>query len=945
MQKLSLLFLGLVLLPALAWGQLTILPPNPPARLDAVVQGQLKIRIAYGVPRQLHVDILGEYGLKKVRGVLPYELSLTYANSMNVVRRFGSQRGVNEEALRFEEPLLRSYVVEYYDLQLTPEQKCARLMSSCSLLEIVEPVIVSQITAVPNDSLVSSQKMLETISVFKAWDIEPGSDSVLIGISDSGVLQEHEDLADALFVNTNEIPDNGIDDDGNGFIDDYNGYNFCTKDDGTKPGNTFNNREGHGTAVAGICGAVTNNAIGIAGIAGKCKLVALKTMPDNSGGIVYGYESILYCALNGIHVVNCSWGSMSKSCIDESVVRYALSRDVAVVAASGNHGTASPFYPCSYRGVLGVGVSDATDFVVSMSGIGPTVDVMAPGEGTKATSNDGTYGNFCCTSGASPIAAGVLGLVRSKYPKLTAIEANALVRETAAPSPWKLIPSNKDSLLLPMGRLDALRAVSMRPDSLPSMEFDTLEIAATNGSVRWTKGDTLSVAITFTSVLAPFTISEIRDVKLTSAAAVGVKILSAPVISVEKSIAHNQQFTLGGITVEVTSETDTATYIVATLVGKTMAGEVFTKRIQMPITPSAAFTTLSNDVLRLSVGDRARIGNTDLDRGQGAGLTYRSWCGQLYEAGLMVASNQRVVDAVRGVRKNNDHFRPKKRFVTPSPLTSIVSDADAPDTMMLGILVEQSVQLATADTGVFVNDITIKNVSDSVISDLAVAYFMDWDLGAQPANNYTTLDTVATHSAVQAVATPVQGEPVVLSAVSSEFSDASPISVGMDNTETYSGFTAASKFEYLVSGTSRQHAPVGDVAVVSGMRFTDGIRPGFSKSFRQIIVIDTLESRAKQLLARYMGAENTPTTLSVGPIAPNPAQNTVYITVKGALQAIATMQVSDLNGRTVMSRSIEAGVSNVRIEVVDVSGLAQGIYRVSVVDGGHQASALLVVTR
>ena len=115
-------------------------------------------------------------------------------------------------------------------------------------------------------------------------------------------------------------------------------------------------------------------------------------MPEGVPGIVYGYESIMYCALNDIDVVNCSWGGFSSSCINQSIIDYAVARGVAVVAAAGNHGTATPFYPGAYNGVLNVGVTNPDDDVISMTGHGPTVDIMAPGQQTWTTSSDSTYG-------------------------------------------------------------------------------------------------------------------------------------------------------------------------------------------------------------------------------------------------------------------------------------------------------------------------------------------------------------------------------------------------------------------------------------------------------------------------------------------------------------------------------------------------------------------------
>ena len=140
------------------------------------------------------------------------------------------------------------------------------------------------------------------MQVFEAWDIFKGDSSIIIGIIDAGALQDHEDLVNSIWRNEGEIPENGIDDDNNGYIDDYNGVNFSYLDDGTDPASTFNVIE-HGTKVAGIAGATVNNKVGIAGIAYNCRIFPMKTSVNGSGNITHGFESMIYAAQNGIKVV------------------------------------------------------------------------------------------------------------------------------------------------------------------------------------------------------------------------------------------------------------------------------------------------------------------------------------------------------------------------------------------------------------------------------------------------------------------------------------------------------------------------------------------------------------------------------------------------------------------------------------------------------------------
>ncbi|RPI67655.1 MAG: T9SS C-terminal target domain-containing protein [Ignavibacteriae bacterium] len=892
------------------------------------------------MPRREHVDVLQRAGLRVLYAVLPYEKSLTHRRTVKPEDQLLEleRRSTLDTAriIVLESELLRSYVVSY-DGDAPPAKMASLLRTGCSEIEICEAVVIDELFSVPNDPRVNEQTMLATIRAFDGWDVHAGSDTVLIGISDSGVRQDHEDLKDAIAVNNGEIPDNNIDDDNNGYVDDYRGYNFCTKDDGTPPGNTYNAVEGHGTAVAGITGASVNNGIGIAGVANACKIVPLKTMPDNIRGIVYGYESIMYCALNGIHVVNCSWGSTSKSCINESVVAYAVARGVAVVAAAGNHGTSTPFYPGSYQGVLNVGVTDAQDNVIAMSGHGPTVDVMAPGQNTVATSNDGTYGGFCCTSGSSPIVAGVVGLVRSLRPELTGLQACAVVRELVVEKPWASVPATIDARLLPRGRVDVLSALdtSATAKALPSFEVLPGTITTTSPDTRWTVGDTISVRVPVVNVLASSQLRSLTFNEVVSTFSPALRVISPVTQPIDLLAETNDTLTLPEILCVVERETDTTEFLSTTLVADPSQGPDRAVTIMLPITPAPAFRILQNDLVTMSVGDRGRIGNTDLDRGQGTGFSYRQWCGQLYEGGLMVSTGNKIVDAVRDVRKTNDHFAPSKRFTRPDPLRSVVTDADAPDSMRIGVEIEQQVWLGAADSTVFYTDITITNISDEILDGVAVAWFCDWDLGNQPVNNRTFLASESWSSVTQCISSTTAQEPVVLMRASTTYADGGPISAGIDNATTYGGFSPSRKITIMNSGTSTQFDDPADVASIVGWRFTSQIPPRHKRSFRVSITIDTSYEGAMDQ-EQYIYAVGSPHpqpidsifTTPLGPLYPNPASSIVMVPVNGVVYdgyEPAMLRVFDAQGREVLQQSYESHSSSVVIPL-DVRTLPNGMY-------------------
>lgn len=918
-----------------AMAQLQYLPAEPPYRPDAVVAGHLKIRVAREYAANAY-DELAKLGLTVVREILPVQQSLRAQD--------GAQRRTKpmqlDEVLAIEERLLRSFVVSYQNPTIPPERMIAALQLGCGPIECAAPWCVMEMCGEPNDPEASKQGLLQLIRATSAWEVEDGTDSVVIGISDSGMRQDHEDLKDALFVRTTEVPGNGMDDDRNGYVDDYNGYSFSAEADGTGFSDTYNPNNGHGTSVAGTCGARVNNSVGIAGVANRCKLFPLRTMPNGTTGIVYGYESIMYCATNNIDVVNCSWGGQSRSCIDEDIVAYAVGLGTAVVAAAGNHGSPVPFFPASYRGVLSVGVVDASDNVVPMSGHGPTVDIMAPGHGSWSTANDGTYAGFCCTSGSAPIASAVVALVRSKHPELGPREACAVVRATAKPAPWAFIPASIDTALLPQGRIDALAAVTADPTTLVSLVLDSVLVAGPNNEARWTVGDTVEVRLRVRNELAPVNVTLLDSIRLAGVGPRGLALVGSPSIPCFISASRGEHFVTTPIRFVVRLATDTATFAVVTVKGTYENGKSFQQTLSCSITPSPAYVTLANDRLRISIGDRGRIGNTDIQRGQGDGVTIGSLCGQMYEGGLIIAANGRLVDNVRRQRGINDHFRSVKGFIHPNPELGVLQDLDAPDSLRIGVQVEQRVVLDSS-RGLLLMDVTVTNVSDTTLYDLAIGWFCDWDLGKQPAENITY--TKSTSQIVKSVTSAV----FAVQSVYSPWADARYTLHGMDNTTTYGGFSQVRKDE-LLRGKEAAFTGVNDVATIVGVRFASPLPPGHVRNLQHVIAVDTSEEDAAELVLNQTKAlyKNTRSPWLVEPIQeifPNPATGVAYVPVSGMQQQLS-VRVVDLAGQEMMRWSVEAPLNHAVVPI-DVSDVPQGSYFVVISDGVRSQHRKLVIRR
>lgn len=282
-----------------------------------------------------------------------------------------------------------------------------------------------QIQQIPNDPRFGTQWNLKVVGALEAWQITTGKSDTVIAIIDTGVNTEHEDIKSKLWINSGEIPNNGRDDDGNGYRDDYYGYNFLDQN------SDLTDLNGHGTGVASITAAATNNGLGIAGINWHARIMVLKTLNRDGGGSFEDVaEALHYAADKGASVVNMSFGANYSNLVLSNAVEYALNKGVVLVAASGNGGS-GVMYPAAYSRVIGVGALDQHNFRASFSNYGTGLEVMAPGvdipiaaAGTflKQPSNR----SYSLGSGTSFAAAHVAGLVSLLLVKDSTLTSSAI---------------------------------------------------------------------------------------------------------------------------------------------------------------------------------------------------------------------------------------------------------------------------------------------------------------------------------------------------------------------------------------------------------------------------------------------------------------------------------------------------------------------------------------
>ncbi|MCD6374749.1 MAG: S8 family peptidase [Caldisericaceae bacterium] len=379
---------------------------------------------------------------------------------------------------------------------------------------------------IPNDPYFDKQWYLKKIGADQAWGLWknglPGDSTVLVGVVDTGVDYEHPELANVLYINPGEDinhdgrftseDENGVDDDGNGYIDDVRGWDFAGSaqpnedpDNDVRPPQAGPHLElSHGTHVAGVIAAMTDNSVGIAGISFRSKIIATKHAFDDDltePSIIKGYSGVLYCAKLGAKIINCSWGGgydfYGKLVVDNVTKNYGA----IVVGAAGNDGhnnDENPQYPSDFDNAVCVAALRNDDKKAYYSNFGEVVDISAPGgEGSSYTSailstvhaNAGSYASWQGTSMAAPVVAGALALLKAWFPDDS--RDQLLNRMYNAADPIDNINPNYKGLL-GHGRVNVFNAIAR--GILPNIRLTDYQFETKDGTGA-TPGDSLSLTL------------------------------------------------------------------------------------------------------------------------------------------------------------------------------------------------------------------------------------------------------------------------------------------------------------------------------------------------------------------------------------------------------------------------------------------------------------------
>ena len=669
------------------------------------------------------------------------------------------KRAFNEFKLNSSRSFLRNnnsgtsldrVIIVKYDSNQDPHF-VAKQLSLLKEVEWAEPKFVYPVVDfTPNDPSYSSQYSLPLIKAPAAWNIIQGDTTVIIGIVDTGVDWPHPDLSANVWRNWGETPGNGIDDDHNGYIDDVRGWDFGGLS-GTPDNDPMEDRPDHGTNVAGIASAVTNNGVGVASIGFNCKIMAVKTSQDNvraSNGqalISFGFEGIVYAADNHAKVINCSWGGAGYSLLGQETINYALSKGALVVCAAGNDNSAGVFYPADYDGVLSVAATGSTDLKASYSNYGKGIGVCAPGTSIYSTWQPDTYATLTGTSMASPLTAGVAALVTAKFPLYTPEQ----VREQVRVNCDDISSKNPGFMnLLGHGRINAFNSVSnINSESVRAIQVafsDEAPGGNNNGILE--PGETITVNIQFKNFLSPASSLAVSlESKNSYSTIVNGNFNAGAVGTLQTFDNSSSKFTF---TLSQSMPNNTPLDFLLHFSDGSYSDFQWISAIGNP----NYATQVGNDV-SLTITSAGNLGYNDYPSNQqGTGFHFSDGPNYMFEGSLMLANSPtRVVDQIRDSTQQEE----KAGFLNVQPFKisipgsvsdiqgmTIFNDNIAAQKFGVDIKLQSYSFIDPADKNYIILRYTITNKTLAAISNLYSGLYFDWDMiEGSGANDLTAYDS------------------------------------------------------------------------------------------------------------------------------------------------------------------------------------------------------------
>jgi len=824
----------------------------------------------------------------------------------------------------------------------------AKKLSKSKDVEYAEPKYIHRVTVVPNDSifLTGQQINLSRISATQAWDVTKGDSSVLIAIVDTGVDWAHPDLAaNILRDNTGKV-----------IGKDFGGLNGTPDDDPSEDKSPTGQLAYHGTHVAGIAAAVSDNKIGIASIGYNCTILPVKTSRSDKRDangypyVYYGFEGIKYAADKGARVTNCSWGSSSFSRYEQEVIDYATTKGSLVVASAGNENTNAPFYPASYKGVLSVvwGLNNDARYVGAT--YGTNTDVLALGTDVLSTYPTYTkipYRQLRGSSMAAPLVSGIAGLIASKFPNYSALQIGEQVRVTTDDIYSSGVNPDSIKYLAGKGRANAYRAVSEKNAvSVRATDIKFTEMSG-NQNGLYEAGETVSGSVTLTNYLADVS-------NLTASVECSDNAIS--IINPTKPTDNVGSFKTNEIKSDVykfyffVSQTAPYNHDVNILIKFSSGSYNDYQWVSVRVNPT--YDTHNANKIVMSVTSKGSLGFNDYPTNtDGQGFRYDNGDNLMFEGAFMYGTSETsVMDAARGIQVQSKDFQ----MITPIKLTTAQNGDQSSTTTFndsgagnsaLGIETKQTsyafVNSPNDKYVIVVSD--LYNKTQNEINNLYVGYFFDWDMPADdPVKDSTAFDAeenfgYAFYKDKDVLGT-YTGAALILAQNFGYYPINNAATSGDVRLFDADEFSEKEKWVTLSSGIVKQNVGYVDASfVVSGGPYKLGANQNLKVAYVVAAAGNLAELRSaikqsrihyKTIVSVEKEKEKIPTEFMLSQNHPNPFNPETTISYKIQAASNVSLKVYDVLGRevaTLVDEFKQPGVYNSQFSIQN-SQFSSGVY-------------------
>ena len=824
-------------------------------------------------------------------------------------------------------------IYEFHYTADVPMEYVLAKLNGMACIEYAEPSYVGELLYTPDDPEYTNGNLwhLNTCKVLDAWDIEQGDPSVVVAVVDGGIDIVHSDLINRIAYNTDD-PINGEDDDGDGFVDNYRGWDVANDDN-----NPSNSKLEHGTYVAGISNAEVSNGIGTAGVGYNTKFLPIKICPDGLETVSAGYDGIVYAANHDCKIINCSWGINSSSSYGYDIVKYAtFNCDALVIAAAGNSANTDELYPASFPEVLSVGGTVSGDYAWYNSSTYGTnynryVDICAPAKGYHSLANNDKVISMSGggTSFSSPIVSGVAALVRSKFPEMTALQVSEQLRMTSD----NIYALNSEEIYadrLGIGRVNAYKALTNT--SVPGIRIKEMTQKIVSDQPHISTDDVVELTVTFVNYLA-------------NAANVELEVstesdLLQPVKNDEfvASFRKNDEKT---ITFSFKATQDMPANFKTYLKFSYSADNDYSSYEYTTLELSTNYYDFELGNIKSTATQDGSIAVYEIN-GEQNGFQYKDYGNCIYQAGIVVAENQ---SSIYSRNYWNANF-------TPSQAMNIV-EVDTCDLMITSafsaknLLIHEYLYGWNDDDALFY-EFRIENQREDTVTNLRFGTFVDWDLDLSSYNKIWYVDSLRL-----SVATSVLPGAYYVGIIPIDSLESNVYAFDVNSDVIYypDGFNK-NELWYILNNSQKSvaaNSSTGTEVAMFRYSLIDTIFPQDSAVVRMaLIAADTPEelySLASKLKQKYTPTIITEdTTVAIASAKKNPIKlcnnHGEYKVIYPRIGSRVSITVSSIVGTVVEQIVLDADEQNGEFEL---KHLPVGVYVVVVQQNGESTTFKIVV--